>query len=212
MSDAKPIVFVIDDDASVRNSLALLVESAGWRAETFGSASEFLSRRLEAAPSCLVLDVFLPDLNGCDVQALLADRAEMPIVFISGQADVATSVRAMKAGAMEFITKPFDDKVIVGAIDCALDRSRRSQTAASAARELRDTYALLSPREREVMALVVSGRLNKQVGSDLGISEITVKAHRGKMMRKMNAGSICDLVRMAVKLQLSPGMHHSSPS
>ena len=205
MAEAKPIVFIIDDDASVRESLGLLIESAGWRAETFGCGSEFLSRPREVAPSCLVLDVVLPDFNGCDLQALLADRADMPIVFVSGHADVATSVRAMKAGALEFFTKPFVDDAIIGAIGNALQRSRAALVDEAAARGLRESYALLSAREREVMALVVAGRLNKQVGSDLGISEITVKAHRGKMMRKMKAGSICDLVRMASRLSL--GLH-----
>jgi FixJ family two-component response regulator len=207
MADAKPIVFVIDDDASVRASLGLLIESAGWRAETFACGSEFLSRPREVAPSCLVLDVMLPDFNGCDLQALLADRADMPIVFVSGHADVATSVRAMKAGALEFFTKPFADDAIVGAIGQALQRSRTALVDEAAARALRDSYALLSAREREVMALVVAGRLNKQVGSDLGISEITVKAHRGKMMRKMKAASICDLVRMAARLSVAPRAH-----
>jgi FixJ family two-component response regulator len=207
MVDAKPIVFVIDDDASVRASLGLLIESAGWRAETFACGSEFLSRPREVAPSCLVLDVVLPDFNGCDLQALLADRADMPIVFVSGHADVATSVRAMKAGALEFFTKPFVGDAIIGAIGNALHRSRAALVDQAAARALRESYALLSAREREVMALVVAGRLNKQVGSDLGISEITVKAHRGKMMRKMKAGSICDLVRMASRLSLAPRAH-----
>ena len=204
MSDARPIVFVIDDDPSVRESLGLLVESAGWRAETFGCGADFLARPREVAPSCLVLDVMLPDFDGCALQALLADRADMPIVFITGHADVATSVRAMKAGAVEFFTKPFADGAIVAAIGDALQRSRIAGIDVAAARALQDSYALLSRREREVMALVVSGRLNKQVGSDLGISEITVKAHRGKMMRKMKAGSICDLVRMASRLSLEP--------
>ena len=223
MADIDPVVFVVDDDSSVRDSLALLVESTGWRPETFGSGREFLSRPRVLAPSCLVLDVVLPDLNGCDLQALLADRADMPIIFISGQGDVATSVRAMKAGAVEFFTKPFADYAIVGAIRNAIDRSCAALADAASMRALRDSYTLLSPREREVMALVVSGRLNKQVGGDLGISEITVKAHRGKMMRKMNADSICDLVRMATRLCLDParavdrrstyesiGQHHRS--
>jgi FixJ family two-component response regulator len=202
MTDAGPLVYIVDDDASVRSSLGLLVESAGWRSEAFGSGSAFLARPREDAPCCLVLDVVLPDLHGCDLQALLAERADVPIVFISGHADVATSVRAMKGGALEFFTKPFADDAIVAAIGGALRRSRCALVDEAEARILRESYALLSPREREVMALVVSGRLNKQVGSDLGISEITVKAHRGRMMRKMNAGSICDLVRMASRLSL----------
>ena len=207
MTYVKPIVFVVDDDLSVRESLALLIESAGWQPETFGSGREFLSRPRVVAPSCLVLDVVLPDLNGCDLQALLADRADMPIIFISGRADVATSVRAMKAGAVEFFTKPFADGAIVGAIGHAIHGSCTARADAAEKQVLRDSYGLLSPREREVMALVVSGRLNKQVGGELGISEITVKAHRGRLMRKMHAGSICDLVRMAARLSLGLGTH-----
>jgi len=200
MSDVKPMVFVVDDDVSVREALGLLIESAGWRPELFACGSEFLARPRVIAPSCLVLDVVLPDLNGCDLQALLADRADMPIIFISGHDDVTTTVRAMKAGAVEFFPKPFADHAIVCAIRNAIDRSCAALADAAETSALREGYARLSPREREVMALVVSGRLNKQVGSELGISEITVKAHRGKMMRKMNAGSICDLVRMASRL------------
>jgi FixJ family two-component response regulator len=207
MADVRPIVFVVDDDRSVRESLELLIESAGWRAETFGSGRAFLARPRAQAPSCLVLDLVLPDFNGCDLQALLADRADMPIVFVSGQADVAHTVRAMKAGALEFFTKPFADDAIVEAIGHAIRRSCTALADAAEAQALRDSYALLSPREREVMALVVSGRLNKQVGGELGISEITVKAHRGKLMRKMHAGSICDLVRMASRLNLGLRTH-----
>ena len=207
MTDVKPIVFVVDDDPSVRESLGLLVESAGWQPEAFGSGREFLSRPRVVAPSCLVLDMVLPDFNGCDLQALLADRADMPIIFVSGQSDVTTAVRAMKAGAVEFFTKPFADDAILGAIRNAIHRSCAALADAAETNALRHSYALLSPREREVMALVVSGRLNKQVGGDLGISEITVKAHRGKMMRKMNAGSICDLVRMASRLSLGLRIH-----
>jgi FixJ family two-component response regulator len=204
MSDARPLVFVVDDDVSVRRSLAMLIESAGWQPETFGSGQEFLSRPRVTAPSCLVLDVVLPDLNGCDLQALLADRADMPIIFVSGHGDVATSVRAMKAGAVEFFTKPFASEDILAAIRHAIHRSCAALADVAETRMLRESYAALSPREREVMALVISGRLNKQVGSELGISEITVKAHRGKLMRKMKAESICDLVRMASRLRLAP--------
>ena len=204
MSQAKPIVFVVDDDVSVRESLALLVESAGWLPETFGSGRGFLARPRVSAPSCLVLDLVLPDLNGCDLQALLADRADMPIVFVSGHGDVATSVRAMKAGAVEFFTKPFEAAAILGAIRNAIHRSCAALADAAETRVLRESYAALSPREREVLALVVSGRLNKQVGSELGISEITVKVHRGKVMRKMKADSLCDLVRMASRLCVTP--------
>jgi FixJ family two-component response regulator len=207
MPNAKPIVFVVDDDTSVRESLRLLVESADWRAETFRSGQEFLSRPRLIAPSCLVLDVVLPDLNGCELQALLADRADMPIIFVTGYSDTPTTVRAMKAGAIEFFVKPFDDEAILSAIRNALNRSSAALADEAEMQALRDSYASLSPREREVMALVVSGRLNKQVGSELGISEITVKAHRGQTMRKMKAGSLCDLVRMFSRL-VEPTLRH----
>jgi FixJ family two-component response regulator len=203
MSDTKPTVFVVDDDISVRESLKLLIESAGWQPETFATGQEFLARPRVLAPSCLVLDVLLPDLNGCDLQKLVADRADMPIIFISGHCDVPTTVRAMKAGAIDFFTKPFDDDALVGAIRIAIDRSCAALWDAEHLRALRDSYASLSAREREVMALIVAGRLNKQAGGDLGISEITVKAHRGRMMRKMNADSLPELVRMAERLCLT---------
>lgn len=204
MSDARPTVFVVDDDVAVRESLKLLIESAGWQAEAFGSGQEFLSRPRVPRPSCLLLDVVLPDLNGCDLQKLVADRAEMPIIFMSGYGDVPTTVRAMKAGAAEFFTKPLVDDVLLSAIRNAIDRSCAALMDAAEMRELRDSYASLSRREREVMELIVSGRcrLNKLVGGELGISEITVKAHRGKMMRKMQAGSLPELVRMAARLCL----------
>ena len=204
MADVKPIVFVVDDDLSVRESLGLLVESAGWQAETFGSGSEFLSRARVVAPSCLVLDVVLPELNGCDLQALLADRADMPIIFISGHDDVPTIVRAMRAGAVEFLTKPLRDDVLLSAIQSALESSSAAMTQAAEIRQLRDRYSSLSRREQEVMRLIVRGLLNKQVGGELDISEITVKAHRGKMMRKMNARSLAELVLMAARLCLTP--------
>lgn len=207
MSDATPIVFVVDDDDSVRRSLSLLVESTGWSAETFGSGREFLSRqRGVAAPSCLVLDVVLPDLNGCEVQSLLADRGDMPIIFISGYGDVSTTVRAMKAGAVEFLPKPFESDVVLNAIRNAIKRSCAALADASEMCALSERYASLSPREREVMELVVSGRLNKQTAAALGISEITVKAHRGQLMRKMKARSICELVRMAFRLCVGPAL------
>jgi FixJ family two-component response regulator len=199
-SAAEPTVFVVDDDPSVREALTLLVESAGWHAETFRSGKEFLSRPRAPGASCLVLDVALPDLNGLDVQKLLADRTDMPIIFMTAHVDVSTTVRAMKAGAVEFLTKPFHDHVLVSAIEEAIDRSRAALAQAAEMRALQESYESLSSREREVMALVVAGLLNKQVGSELGISEITVKAHRGKMMRKMNAGSLPELVRMAARL------------
>jgi len=200
MSDTKPTVFVVDDDASVRESLKLLIESAGWQPETFGSGQEFLARPRVLVPSCLVLDVLLPDVNGCDLQKLVTDRADMPIIFITGYGDVPTIVRAMKAGAVDFFTKPLVGDVLLSAIRNALDRSCAALGDAEHLRALRDSYASLSRREREVMALVVAGRLNKQAGGELGISEITVKAHRGKMMRKMNADSLPELVRMAGRL------------
>jgi FixJ family two-component response regulator len=200
MSAAKPIVFVVDDDASVREFLKRLIESAGWQSETFASAREFLSRPRALVPSCLVLDIGLPDINGLDVQQRLAGRSDMPIIFISGQADVAVTVCAMKAGAAEFLTKPFRSEVLLEAIAQAVERSRAALDQEAQMQALRGRYAALSSREREVMALVVAGLLNKQVGGELGISEITVKAHRGKMMRKMNARSLPELVNMAAKL------------
>jgi FixJ family two-component response regulator len=204
MSHATPIVFVVDDDVSVRESLELLIRSAGWQPETFASAQEFLSRPRVLAPSCLVLDVTLPDLNGLDLQKRVAlDRVDMPIIFITGYGDVPTTVQAMKAGAVEFLTKPFGDDVLLNAIRHAIERSRTALRGEAEIRALRDRYASLSRREREVMALVVSGLLNKQVGGELGISEITVKAHRGKVMRKMKAGSLADLVNMAATLRLA---------
>ena len=213
MSNAIPIVFIVDDDDSVRKSLRFLVESAGWLAETFGSARDFLSRsRVVDAPSCLLLDVVLPDLNGCEVQSQLADRVDMPIIFISGYRDVSTSVRAMKAGAIEFFTKPFEGDAVLVAIRNAIHHSCAAQANVAEMRALSECYASLSPREREVMALVVSGRLNKQTGNDLGISEITVKAHRGQLMRKMKAGSLCDLVRMAFRLCVGPTLGAGRPA
>jgi len=207
MSDARPTVFVVDDDVSVRESLKLLIESADWQPEAFGSAQEFLARPRVLAPSCLVLDVVLPDLHGFDLQKVLADRADMPIIFIAGHGDVPTTVRAMKAGALDFFTKPLIGDVLLTAIRNALNRSCAALGDAEHMRALRDSYASLSRREREVMALIVSGRLNKQVGGALGISEITVKAHRGKMMRKMNAGSLPELVRMADRLGTAASLY-----
>jgi FixJ family two-component response regulator len=204
MSRSTPIVFIVDDDVSVRESLELLVRSAGWQPETFASAQEFLARPRALAPSCLVLDVSLPDLNGLDLQKrVAADRVDMPIIFITGYGDVPMTVQAMKAGAAEFLTKPFSDEVLLSAIRNAIDRSRNALGREAEIRALRDLYASLTPREREVMALVVSGLLNKQVGGELGISEITVKAHRGSVMRKMHADSLADLVRTAERLKFS---------
>jgi FixJ family two-component response regulator len=200
-----PIVFVVDDDISVREALEALIHLEGWQAETFASAEGFLSRPRVVVPSCLVLDVSLPDLNGLDLQKRLADRSDMPIIFITGYGDVPMTVQAMKAGAVEFLMKPFSDETLLSAIRQAIDQSRAALDQQQEIKVLRDRYASLSRREQEVMGLVVTGRLNKQVGFDLGISEITVKAHRGRMMRKMEAGSLADLVNMAAKLQLAPG-------
>jgi FixJ family two-component response regulator len=201
----KPIVFVVDDDISVRESLELLIRFAGWQSETFTSAQEFLARPRPRVPSCLVLDISLPDLNGLDLQKQLAgDRLDMPIIFITGHGDVQKTVQAMKAGAVEFLTKPFSDDVLLDAIRGAIAHSERELGHESDLRDLRESYRSLSQREREVMAKVVSGLLNKQVGAALGISEITVKAHRGSVMRKMKAGSLPELVTMAARLELTP--------
>jgi FixJ family two-component response regulator len=202
MPAARPVVFVLDDDVSFCGFLKSLIESAGWQSETFASAREFLSRPRALVPSCLLLDIGLPDINGLDVQQRLADRNDMPIIFITGHVDVAMTVRAMKAGAAEFLTKPFKNDVLLKAIGHAVEQSMAALDQAAGMQRLRERYAALSRREREVMALVVAGRLNKQVGGELGISEITVKAHRGKMMRKMNARCLPDLVNMAAKLGL----------
>ena len=208
MPEVRSIVFVVDDDVSVRESLELLIRTAGWQPETFASAQEFLARRRPMVPCCLVLDVTLPGLSGLDLQPQLAERTDMPIIFITGHGDVPMTVKAMKAGAVEFLTKPFKDDVLLDAIRGAIERSRAALRQESEMQVLRSTYASLTPREREVMALVVSGLLNKQVGGDLGISEITVKAHRGQVMRKMKADSLPDLVTMAARLGLSSAPRH----
>jgi len=202
MPQAVPIVFVVDDDVSVRESLELLIRHLGWRAETFVSAQEFLAHPKISTPSCLILDVRLPDLNGLALQKqIAADRTAMPIIFITGYGDVPMTVTAMKAGAAEFLTKPFDNEVLVSALQNAIERSRRALENESALQLLRDAYASLTRREREVMGLVVRGLLNKQVAGELGLSEITVKAHRGQVMRKMKARSFADLVKMAARLE-----------
>jgi len=204
MSDGTPIVFVVDDDVSVRESLELLIRCAGWQPEMFASAQQFLSHPRVLVPSCLILDVSLPDLNGLDLQKrMVCDRIDMPIIFITGYGDVPKTVQAMKAGAMEFLTKPFNDEALLNAIRQALERSRVALDQDAEIKALRGCYASLTPRERQVMALVVSGLLNKQVGGELGISEITVKAHRGKVMQKMKAESLADLVKMTVRLRLA---------
>src|SRR5580704_17471778 len=203
-SHATPIVFVVDDDISVRESLELLIRSEGWEPETFASAQEFLARPRGLVPSCLVLDVSLPGLNGLDLQKRVAvERPDMPIIFITGYGDVPTTVQAMKAGAVEFLTKPFSDDALLNVIRQAIERSRVALGNEGEKRAPRSCYAALTHRERQVMALVVSGLLNKHVGGELGISEITVKAHRGRMMQKMKAGSLADLVNMAAQLGLA---------
>lgn len=204
MSHEVPVVFVVDDDVSVRESLELLIRSAGWQPETCHSAQEFLARPRAIVPNCLVLDVNLPDLSGLDLQKLVSvERSEMPIIFVTGYGDVPMTVKAMRAGAVEFLMKPFEDDVLLTAIEQALQRSKAVLERESEIYALRDRHAALSRREQEVMALVVTGLLNKQVGFELGISEITVKAHRGQVMRKMNARSLPDLVNMAAKLGLA---------
>jgi FixJ family two-component response regulator len=202
---ARGVVFVVDDDVSVRESLELLIRSAGLEPETFPSALQFLSHPRPSVPSCLVLDVTLPGLNGLELQNRLAERTEMPIIFITGHGDIPMSVQAMKAGAAEFLTKPFKADVLLDAIRHAIEQSDAALRQEAEMRVLRSCYASLTPREREVMALVVSGLLNKQVGGELGISEITVKAHRGQMMRKMKADSLPQLVTMAARLGMRSG-------
>ncbi len=205
MSQITPVVFVVDDDISVREALEGLISFAGWRAETFASASEFLARQQVFAPTCLILDVSLPDLNGLDLQErLAADRMDMPIIFITGYGDVPMTVRAMKAGAVEFLTKPFNDSVLLSAIRSALERSAAALGRVADAQSLQKRYESLSGREREVLALVTSGLMNKQVGAQLGISEITVKAHRGRVMRKMKARSLAELVKIVARLPRAP--------
>jgi FixJ family two-component response regulator len=202
-----PVVFIVDDDVSVRESLELLVVAAGWKPESFASAEDFLARPRIDGPSCLILDVTLPNLNGLDLQTRIVDRTHMPIIFITGHGDVPTSVQAMKAGAAEFLTKPFGNDVLEGAVQQAIERSRTALAHEADLRTLRECHASLTPREREIMALVVSGLLNKQIAFELGISEITVKAHRGRVMRKMQVDSFADLVRVAGALDVSLSAH-----
>jgi len=210
VATAKHIVFVVDDDFYVRESLVTLLQDEGWQPETFASAQEFLDRPRTFTPSCLVLDISLPGLNGLELQKRVAiERPDMPIIFITGHGDIPMSVGAMKAGAIEFLTKPFNDEVLLVAIRQALERSRLALAQDAEMQELRDRYASLTPRERDVMILVVSGLLNKQVASELGITESTVKAHRGQVMQKMKANSVQDLVKMTARLHQSTATNDS---
>jgi len=195
------IVAIVDDDPSIREGVGSLLRSAGWKVETFASAEEFLARRSVVEPSCVVLDLQLPELSGLDLQTRMAQiNVEIPIVFITGHGSIPASVQAIKAGAIEFLTKPFDEQQLFRAIREAMDRDEEARKRHTDLRQLRERYAALTPREREVMQQVVSGLLNKQIAVELEIAEITVKVHRGRVMQKMHAASVADLVRMAEKL------------
>ena len=213
MSTVKPIVFVVDDDIGVRESLETLLQDEGWQPETFATAQDFLDRPRVFTPSCLVLDISLPGINGLELQKRVAvELPVIPIIFITGHGDIPMSVGAMKAGAVEFLTKPFNDEVLLTAIRQALERSRLALVKEAEMRELRDRYRSLTARERDVMALVVSGLLNKQVAVELGITESTVKAHRGQVMQKMKANSVADLVKITARLQHRAATTHSMRS
>jgi FixJ family two-component response regulator len=196
----RPIVFVVDDDVSVRESLELIIAASGWQPKVFASAEEFLVRAREPVPSCLVLDVGLPALDGLELQKRIVDRPDLPIIFITGHGDIPMTVQAMKAGAVEFLTKPLRTEALLSAIRGAIERSRASLAQEADLQELRDRYESVTTRERQVMALVVRGQLNKQIAFELGLTEITVKVHRGRVMRKMQAASLADLVNMAARL------------
>ncbi len=213
MVEAAPTVFVVDDDISVRESLELLIRKQGWHPETFASAHEFLARPRQLAPSCLVLDFSLPGLNGLELQKRVAiELPYMPIIFLTGFGDIPMTVQAMKAGAVEFLTKPFSNESLLNAIRNAIDRSRVKLDSEAQIQPLRAQYSALTSRERQVMTLVVSGMLNKQVGDELGISEITVKFHRGNLMRKMKADSLAELVNMAARLRIKIPSTAKAPS
>ncbi|MGB2634661.1 MAG: response regulator [Candidatus Acidiferrum sp.] len=208
MSHFTPVVFVVDNDVSLRQSLGLLIRSAGWQPKTFASAAELLDCPCPSVANCLVLELFLPGFSGLDLQKRLAiERPHMPVIVITRHSDVHSTVQAMKAGALEFLTKPLHDELLLSAIQEALERSRSSLGQAAEIQALKERYESLTPREQEVMKLVVAGLLNKQIGGELGISEITVKAHRGKVMVKMMANSLPHLVRMATRLRLVPVAH-----
>jgi FixJ family two-component response regulator len=211
MSEADSVVFVIDDDPSVREALAGLLRSVGLGVQSFGSAQEFLQSPRPEVPGCLVLDVRLPGRSGLDLQReLAASGIHLPIVFLTGHGDIPMSVRAIKAGAIEFLTKPFHDQELLDAIQLGIERDRAGRREAAARLGLQERYGSLTPREREIMALVVSGRMNKQIAGDLGLSEITVKVHRGQVMRKMRAKSLAELVRMADRLGVPAATSRSS--
>ena len=204
MKPDDPIVFVVDDDHRMLEALSSLVEAMGFRVATFGSASEFLEAEKPDSPACLLLDLELPDINGLELQRELADREAPPVIFVTGHGDIPSSVRAMKAGAVEFLTKPFDEQELQSAIEKAIDTDRSARERRSELTHLRDRYGLLTPREQEVLPFVIAGFLNKQTAFDLGTSEITIRVHRGQFMRKMGARSLAELVRMADKLGVTP--------